>query len=364
MKIYRSGFVLLLTVIMCLVASVSVFAYHDVKMHEIDEYEYPVVPGTSEWNDLDTFTQRLAACRIPQETLDAMTTEALVNAVKEFPFLGNILIYENTEISYKNLVAQCDALRELLTRPDGPNLLAEMYVSLTSAMKTKSSSDYETYGIGVLYPVFFEIILGQSEVYNGMDYRHQLSIELASKRYNEGEYSYMDRTIENSEENITRAISAPVTPNGNVVPYEDHTDYPQFTNAEKAAGNQYIQDTYTIISVVSDPNLYYNCHSYAWHSTSTSNVYWIPDPSLYMSDGSYSEQSSGSSGDKVFYCNPGTEMSEITGDILGDHSGIVVAGSGNSMIINSKWGVYGVYKHYIYNSAYSGNHTEYSFWDY
>ena len=47
----------------------------------IDSYEYSVTPGTIAWEELGTFSRRLDACRIPEETLDAMTTDALVDAV-------------------------------------------------------------------------------------------------------------------------------------------------------------------------------------------------------------------------------------------------------------------------------------------
>lgn len=329
----------------------------------ITEYIYPVTPGTDEWSELETFSQRLAACRIPQDTLENMTSLALVNAVLDFPFLGNILIYENTEVGFENLLIQCDALRELLTRSDGPNLLSEAYLSLTTTMQTKASAEYETYGVKILYPLFLESIIGQADVYNGMDYSHQLAIEIATASYNEGEYSHLDGAIEQEGNSVTRAISTPKTPKGNAVEYYDFSYKPLFDSSTKAAANEYIKSVYTIIDVISDPNPRYNCHSYAWHSTSTSNTYWINDPAIYMSDGSYSEKSSGGSGYKVFYKNDEGESSDITGETLGNHSGIVVSGSGRTMIIKSKWGEFGVYTHYIYNSCYSGNKTKYSFWN-
>ena len=328
--------------------------------YTITEYTYPITPGTSEWESLETFSERLSVCRIPQDTLDLMTTDALVDAVMEFPFLANVFIYENREIGFANLLNQCDALRELLTRADGPNKLSDVYVSLTSTMETRTSADYDTFGVQVLYPMILEIILGQADVYSEMDYPHQLSTEIAAADYNENKISCLDETIAQSETVITRAV--PETPNGTEVDYILRIGLPQFTQAEKDAGNAYVESTFSILKVVSDPNRYYNCHSYAWHSTSTSNIYWINDPSPYMTDGSYSERSSGRSGDKVFYDNPGTETSEVTGEILGDHSAIIVRGSGSSAVVRSKWGELGVYEHYVNRSAYSGDKTDYSYW--
>lgn len=111
-----------------------------------------------------------------------------------------------------------------------------------------------------------------------------------------------------------------------------------------------------------DPNKYYNCHSYAWYSTSSTNKVWIPDPEIYMTDGSYTKKNSAAAKYKVFVKNDGTETSEIDGTILGDHSGIVNSVSGSTVVVTSKWGALGLYKHNVYNSPYSGDHTMYSYW--
>lgn len=107
---------------------------------------------------------------------------------------------------------------------------------------------------------------------------------------------------------------------------------------------------------------HYNCHSYAWYSTSSANKVWIPDPSIYMTDGSYTKKGSASATCKVFVKNDGTETSEIDGLILGDHSGIVNSVSGRTIVVTSKWGALGLYKHNVANSPYSGDHTTYTYW--
>lgn len=326
-------------------------------------YEYPIQPGTEEWEALETFSQRLEACRIPQDILTNMSTDSLVDAVMNFPFLGNILIYDDTNIGYKNLISQCDAFRELLTRPDGPNALSEKYVSITSKFGTKQNKAKVAYsGYEILYPMFLEVILAQPEIYNSMDYSHQIKTESTTLEYNEGELSYFDITMEKNEEKIVRATTTVQTPKGNDVPCTDYSNYPAFTNEVKQSMNDFVKTNFSIISIVRDPDRRYNCHSYAWYSTSSTNRIWIDDPSLYMSDGSYSERSSPIANYKVFYYNDGSESVPATGEVMGHHSGIVKSGSGNKTIITSKWGPYGLYTHYIYNSPYSGDRTDYSFW--
>lgn len=329
----------------------------------IDSYEYSITPGTTAWEELGTFSRRLDACRIPEEILDAMTTDALVDAVVNFPFLLNLMVYDSVSDGFDCLLSQCDALKELLTREDGADKLAEKYISLTTSIGTKSAVESkDTISREELYPDLLEVILGQPEVYNEMAGRYQYATEVAAAEYNENEPSFLDVAIRENESQITRAVPEVKTPKGSTVEWIDYSNLTQWTSKEKTEYNNWVEDTYTIISIVRDPNKYYNCHSYAWYSTSSTNKVWIPDPAIYMTDGSYTKKSSAAATYKVFVKNNGIETSDINGAILGDHSGIVNSVSGSTIVVTSKWGSLGLYKHNVYNSPYSGDHTIYSYW--
>jgi len=89
----------------------------------------------------------------------------------------------------------------------------------------------------------------------------------------------------------------------------------------------------------------YNCHSFAWYSSSPSNTYWMDDPSAYMSDGSYTSTSSVYDASRVYYYSS-------------DHSAKVYSASpyglaGSDLI--SKWGQGPVMIHTPYYGPYSGN---------
>lgn len=89
----------------------------------------------------------------------------------------------------------------------------------------------------------------------------------------------------------------------------------------------------------------YNCHSYAWYLQSSSNPYWMDNPSAYYIDYSY-EESTGNIGDIICY---------FAADGENLHSGVVVArqqgtpngvcGDANLVTVVSKWGQYGLYQH-------------------
>ncbi|MDR0267294.1 SMI1/KNR4 family protein [Paenibacillus sp.] len=94
----------------------------------------------------------------------------------------------------------------------------------------------------------------------------------------------------------------------------------------------------------------YNCHSYAWYSDSTSNTYWMNDPSRYMTDGSYSSFTNlinAGSGTRVYYDN-------------GEHSGIVYEAGGplastKKLKVISKWGMAPLMKHRAEYSPYASD---------
>ena len=106
----------------------------------------------------------------------------------------------------------------------------------------------------------------------------------------------------------------------------------------------------------------YNCHSYAWYSQTTTNEYWMPDPSNYYTDYSYDETSTPKVGDKICYFSKNGE-NKHSGIIIGINSASSnnVCGNSNLYQVRSKWGSWGLYEHRgdqcPYTSTYGGECT-------
>ena len=107
---------------------------------------------------------------------------------------------------------------------------------------------------------------------------------------------------------------------------------------------------YPNATVVSSINPKYNCHSYAWYSTSTSNSWWIEDPTPYLTDGSYNKKSGAAVGYKAAW--PGVSPFPS----IPSHSAIVYTMGGSIKYI-SKWGFNGVFIHSASDCPYSGTIT-------
>jgi len=99
------------------------------------------------------------------------------------------------------------------------------------------------------------------------------------------------------------------------------------------------------------PTSNYNCHSYAWHNQSPSNNKWIPGfIKPYWEDGSYEEFAYPVLGCVVTYGNlNNVQHSAIVDEITPE----------GKVIVRSKWGSSGVYRHRLSNCPYSTEEIRY-----
>lgn len=142
--------------------------------------------------------------------------------------------------------------------------------------------------------------------------------------------------------------------------YADTSDQTYFENSY----NTYYDTTYTTAKRLSTATTFYNCHSYAWHSQNVStNHYWIDYPYPYYSDGSYYEVTTPIPGDIICYFDDNGTANDSSDD-NNLHSGIVIlsiagatsnglCGISNTLIVESKWGPAGLYRHNGYECPYT-----------
>ena len=156
------------------------------------------------------------------------------------------------------------------------------------------------------------------------------------------------------------------TPNQTPVTVFNYYDIYEYLDFEKNAIREEITELFPNAEYISEATINYNCHSYAWYSQNTStNEYWMNDPSGYYSDKSYIEVDTPIVGDIICYFTDNGTI-DISDDI-NIHSGIVVqvfngssnniCGNANLVQVESKWGSYPLYRHrgdqcpYVYNTS-------------
>jgi len=70
--------------------------------------------------------EMIDACEIPEETLRQMTTQALLESVLNYPLLGDVLAYDDSEAGFEAMVDSFRGLEEFLSREDAAEVLEDV----------------------------------------------------------------------------------------------------------------------------------------------------------------------------------------------------------------------------------------------
>lgn len=300
-------FCLILAILMILLstAAFATEAIPETGKHTLSEpYEYRIVPGMEEWAEYDTLERKINACHVPDQLLESMTTEALVDTVLNYPLLINMFAFNTLDAGVRSVASYFGGIEELLARDDAVDKLRAYSASVDEQIR---ATDVKRICADALL------------------------------RY----------IAENDMNSVQASVTSVRTPAGSSVSaVKDATwAYWGASEEETEALSQSYLSVFTSARIISGVNPAYNCHSYAWYSQSTSNRYWINDPTRYMTDGSYSEGTV-SVGSKVFYDSD---------DSSWWHSAVVssLPTSGNPTVVVSKWGMCALYSHNINDCPYT-----------
>lgn len=339
MKIYRRKFIATILIIMLLFIGNVAFAtdINVLRAADVKAYDYPILPNTVGWKSLSTFKEKIDACQVSNSILEKMSTEDVIETALSYPLLPCIFVYgDNVEEGFNSVYKFCNPLQELTQREDATTLLVNRYLT---SINNRYDNSFEN--------IYIEVFLSHP-IFQSKLSENDISI-LKSITKN-------DSSIHLNSFEIQRDYSYYVqTPNGtNVVAFYFDNDW---TSAQKTAINNEMQTLFPNAIRERTATKFYNCHAYAWYSTSSTIHCWINNPSAYMTDGSYTKISSAAVNRKVYYDN--NDDPDLTGN---NHSGIITSVSGGVTTVTSKWGQAGLYKHNIYDSPYSGDRTSYTYW--
>jgi hypothetical protein len=98
-----------------------------IKPQILDEYIYPIQPGTPAWTELKTYAAKVEAVRIPDSVLNVISTWGLVESCFKYPLYIDYSAF-NDQIKYINDLEQTNnGFRELLSRDDALLVLLYFY---------------------------------------------------------------------------------------------------------------------------------------------------------------------------------------------------------------------------------------------
>lgn len=117
----------------------------------------------------------------------------------------------------------------------------------------------------------------------------------------------------------------------------------EISNTEKARLTTNAKYFWPQVTILRDSTGYYNCHSYAWISQSSTNRIWLnsPEQTKFWTDKSYIER---------IVLWPEIRGNKIRYD-RADHSAITYSTNGDRIVI-SKWGKGPLVRHYAWDCPY------------
>lgn len=358
-KVERMGNMKKRLISICMVICLSlmnftnVLASNSIGEYTIDvPYDFPIAPGDEEWKDFLTTEDMIAATQVPEEILHKMTTSALIKTMLYNPFILGFQYSNDSFYAFEMLEKNFNVFEELQTRVDYKEELIKLYGDVELATSDELANSQvvdrflDTFNLEVL--IAYELskndaavqIYAQDNEISDIETIHNQKQEVRSQE--EDVYStHTDGFVwfsansngqltNDSEISILATTTATVlTPKQTKVTVKK---YDELTNAEITAINSRTDRSYPNATRTYTATKRFNCHSYAWYSQSTStNKYWMDNPSAYWTDGSY-VSSSAAAGRKVRYMS-------------GQHSAIMYRYTSGEIYYVSKWGQAGVYKH-------------------
>jgi hypothetical protein len=92
-----------------------------------EPYNFPVKPGSLEWKQLETQEEMTAACQIPSNLLETMSTNALVETCLHYPLFPQMTAYNNIVTGFDKVMLNFNGFTELLKRKDATTVLLRKY---------------------------------------------------------------------------------------------------------------------------------------------------------------------------------------------------------------------------------------------
>lgn len=173
-----SGKKIFLIATLMMLVSISVFAgKNDIS----DAYEYPIVPGTKEWKEIQSHTEMVEVSQIPENLLSKMTTEGLLETVLNCPVLGEIMAFSTYQQGYNSVCKNFNGLQELSNREDLSQIILEKYYELNNTIKPENKSLRMKFNVKI---IGIEMIISQDFVIKNLnDEQKIILLQETIKRY-------------------------------------------------------------------------------------------------------------------------------------------------------------------------------------
>lgn len=357
---------------------------------------YPVLPENSDWADL-SYTEQLEACNMPDDLIDKCSTDELANFVLKYPFLIDVLAFDNAEQGLEHLKNTSNICAKLFSKDNAMDVLLEEYDKLavdynlledSSNVNSKDKLQESGYIKEIFLQTYFAEKANTMNIGEKQKLKNIIGEKYAAKKGKCDDYAtalliYEQIQKENGEvpsdlipDNIKNDLINTKTANGNLSGFTSsgqsgtlssgatvnigtYTLYGKtvgcyqyssgdYTTTEQNNYNASFDSAHPSWSRVYTCTKKYNCHSYAWISSTSYNTYWLNNPDIFAGSSSFAyvgKNSNAASGNKIII-----QASTSSSDGFGNyttaiHSLNATSSGSNSIAIrtDSKLGTLGVY---------------------
>ena len=246
----------------------------------------------SAWTGIRGIEERFKACDVPEAQLKMMTTAALVRSILHYP-LNYLLFAYNDPQEAVRLVYENSALhRELASRSDVAEELIKVFSASSMTLdlsRVNAAEDSET--LSYTDGMFLEYFLGSGLVSGLSSGANKTALREAVRKKLElrsaDTLTYSANSLRplfdiDSQENLQIVTSVN---GGEFVGYQtvytcfrkpiEGMVFTEFSSQEIEYLNNEAQFQYPNAIMRGPASARYNCHSYAWHNSSTDNTVWI-----------------------------------------------------------------------------------------
>lgn len=331
-------------------ASVAVFFFDDVMSKE-------------EWISNENRMERGKMLQLPDDMLQEMSTDALVEAILEYPFLVDIYAFDDVQTGIDTLYDSFNGYRELCDRSDAAETILKKY-----ELEPVLNEDNFTSDSDILRLTYIEMLASQKFVIDNLDADgiKKISTVSCQKYYSKKDsalYGDFDTDLffkmnginpdSKNLESVTASVlssysSTVTTPKGSSVPVTVYTSEP-LTTAKIEELNKSFDEGYPTATRLGSASGKYNCHSYVWYWQSTSNNCVMQDPTKYIDDGSFKWVSNAYCGCRIIYVSNSEYLPIHSASVQKVLSGPTLYNYVDLSIVRSKWGQGGLYEHSALN---------------
>ncbi|MDY6912472.1 MAG: hypothetical protein SVM79_08965 [Chloroflexota bacterium] len=133
-----------------------------------DAYDFPIKPGSEEWESFRDHDSMVKACQVPELTLEEMSTAGLVETILNYPLRIDAFAYNDPQTGFDAVKSQFNGIQELLTREDAATELIVKYkaLDLSAVNEEWEPKDIGEFTLGTV--AFMEILIAQHEIISKM----------------------------------------------------------------------------------------------------------------------------------------------------------------------------------------------------